>query len=146
MCSSDLAIGCALVIRAVSGNMVGAAIAAFVVLSHWLLDWVVHIPDLTIAGSPPKLGLGLWNTPAVAMPFELAVLGGSAWLYAHHTRAISKRWLLPALICLLLVLQAINWFDPPPEAVDAGLWGGALIAYAMAAAMAWWVARNRVPR
>ncbi len=36
-------------------------IAGAVVLSHWLLDLLVHVPDLTIAGNPPKLGFGLWN-------------------------------------------------------------------------------------
>mgnify|MGYP003863924819 CR=1 FL=1 len=31
------------------------------------------MPDLTIAGSPPKLGLGLWNHPAIEMPLEIGI-------------------------------------------------------------------------
>ena len=38
-------------------NRTGATIAALVVLSHWLLDLLVHVPDLTIAGSPRQIGL-----------------------------------------------------------------------------------------
>jgi hypothetical protein len=123
-----------------------AAIGAAVVLSHWFLDLIVHVPDLTLAGAPPKLGFGLWNYPAIEMPLELGLLGAAIWIYARRTRAIAKPWLLPALGVVLLVFQAINWFGPPPEKVDAGLWGMALFAFAILALFASWVARNRVPR
>src|SRR3546814_905171 len=51
--------------------------AGLVVLSHWLLDLIVHIPDLTLFGAPPKLGLGLWNHPLIEMPLEIALTGGA---------------------------------------------------------------------
>lgn len=133
----------ALAVRVATGSMATGALAGLVVLSHWLIDLIVHIPDLTIVGSPPKLGFGLWNYPAIAVPLELAVLLGSAWFYARRTRATSKPWLLPALIVLLLALQAVNWFGPPPVAVDIGLWGLGLVAFGLAAAAAAWVGRHR---
>ena len=49
-------------------SRMAGAIAGTVVVSHWVLDLLVHAPDLTLAGSPPKLGLGLWNCPAIEMP------------------------------------------------------------------------------
>jgi hypothetical protein len=49
--------------------------AAIVVLSHWFLDLIVHIPDLTLFGAPPKLGLGLWNHPLAEMPLEILLTG-----------------------------------------------------------------------
>jgi hypothetical protein len=128
------------------GNWTAGLIGGAVVVSHWFLDLLVHVPDLTLAGAAPKLGFGLWNHPAIAMPLELALIGGSAWLYARRTRAIGRPWLLPALFVLLLVFQAINWFGPPPQAVDVGLWGMALFAFAVLTLFASWVARNRVPR
>ena len=119
-----------------------AVIAGVVVISHWLLDLLVHRPDLTIAGSPPMLGLGLWNHPAIEMPLEIGLLLGSAALYAWATRG--KAWPLGVLLLSLLALQAFNWFGPPPEAVDAKLSVLAFTGYGLAAILAWWVARGRV--
>ena len=136
----------AVLLRLWLGNWTAGLIGGAVVMSHWFLDLLVHVPDLTLAGQPPKLGLGLWNHPAIAMPLELALIGGSALLYARRTRATARAWLLPALVALLLVFQAVNWFGPPPTAVDAGLWGMALFVFAVLTLFASWVARNRVPR
>src|SRR3546814_6350326 len=49
--------------------------AGLVVLSHWLLDLAVHIPDLTLFGAPPRLGFGLWNHPEIEMPLEIGQIG-----------------------------------------------------------------------
>ena len=140
------AIGFAVIVRALTKNTAAGIIAGLVVLSHWLLDLLVHVPDLTLAGASPKLGFGLWNHPAIEMPFELALLGGGMWLYLHATRATSKPWAIAILLTGLLVLQAVNWFGAPPATVDISVWGLGILAYAIAATLAWWVARNRVPR
>lgn len=118
-----------------------AAIAAAVVVSHWLLDLLVHRPDLTLAGAPPKLGLGLWNHPAVEMPLEIGLLVASAWLYARATRGAA--WPLGVLLAALLGLQAFNWFGPRATQVDASQSWLALFAYTLAAVVAWWAARGR---
>lgn len=122
-------------------NRPAAIIAGAVVVSHWLLDLLVHQPDLTIAGSPPLLGLGLWNHPAIEMPLEIGLLLGTAALYARATRG--KAWPLGVLLAFLLALQVFDWFGPPPEAVDAKLTILAFTGYGLAAAIAWWVARGR---
>lgn len=118
-----------------------ATIAAAVVVSHWLLDLLVHAPDLTLWGSPPKLGLGLWNRPLVEMPLEIGLLLGGAWLYARATRGAP--WPLAVLLVALLALQAFNWFGPPPANVDLAFSLLAFAGYGIAAALAWWVARGR---
>ncbi len=140
------AAGFAAVLRLMIGNWTAGLIGGAVVLSHWFLDALVHVPDMTLAGQPPKLGLSLWNYPAIEMPLELGLLLGTAWLYARARPAVAKSWALPALIALLLVLQAVNWFGPPPVAVDLGLWGLALFIFALAALLASWVARTRIAR
>jgi hypothetical protein len=140
------AAGFAVVLRLMIGNWTAGLIGGAVVLSHWFLDTLVHVPDMTLAGQPPKLGLSLWNYPAIEMPLELGLLLGTAWLYARARPAVAKSWALPALIALLLILQAVNWFGPPPVAVDIGLWGLALFVFALAALLASWVARTRVAR
>ena len=43
----------------------GALVIGALVLSHWILDWITHRPDLPLApGSDLKVGLGLWNSVA----------------------------------------------------------------------------------
>src|ERR1700712_4058456 len=37
------------------------AVVAGAVFSHWLLDLVVHVPDLPLLGDSFKVGLGLWR-------------------------------------------------------------------------------------
>jgi hypothetical protein len=140
------AVGFALILRVTLKEWTPALIGGAVVLSHWFLDALVHVPDITLAGSPPKLGLGLWNHPAIEMPLEIGLLLGSAWLYARARPAARKSFALSVLIGFLFMVQAINWFGPPPETVDAGLWGTAIFVFLVAAALASWVARTRIAR
>ena len=56
-----------------------------VVFSHWVLDLIVHPPDLPLLfeGSP-KLGLGLWNSGAgmiISIVLELTLLVGGITFY-----------------------------------------------------------------
>ena len=124
----------------ISKNRTAAILAALVVLSHWFLDLLVHVPDLTLAGSPPKLGLGLWNHPMIEMPFELILTFGALWLYAKV--AMPKAVPLAVLAAILLLLQAINWFGPVETAVTSGTSLLAFFAYALATLAAWWVYRS----
>src|SRR5215203_685693 len=49
---------------------------ALAVLSHWALDWLVHRPDLPLYDNTAKVGLGLWNAPAIAFALEAVFLFG----------------------------------------------------------------------
>ena len=111
-------------------------------LSHWLLDLLVHGPDLTIAGSPPKLGLGLWNHPAVEMPLELVLTFGALAWYLSRTRGPA----LPAIVlaAILLALQAFNWFGPVAAEVTPATSYLAFFAYGLATLGAWWLGKTRV--
>lgn len=118
-----------------------ALLAGMVVLSHWWLDLLVHRPDLTIAGAPPPLGLGLWNYPAIAMPLELALTFGALAFYLSRTRGPA----LPPIVLglVLLALQAINWFGPEPTEVTPGTSILAFFAYGLATLSAWWLGMTR---
>src|SRR5688500_9190459 len=50
----------------------GALVVAGAVFSHWVLDFIVHRPDLPLYDNSAKVGLGLWNVPPVAFGLELA--------------------------------------------------------------------------
>lgn len=116
-------------------------LAGLVVLSHWLLDLLVHVPDLTIDGSPPRLGLGLWNYPWIAMPLELALTLGAFAFYMRRTRGPAGQPVV--LIGALLLLQAVNWFAPHPASAGPFLYVQALVAFGVLTALAAWVGENR---
>ncbi|MFN9249639.1 MAG: hypothetical protein ACK58O_00850 [Brevundimonas sp.] len=121
---------------------------AALVLSHWGLDFLVHRPDLPLLiGDGARYGLGFWNDPRIAIPLEMAVLFGGAALYARRTRSAGAgpgRYALPAMILVLLGLQAFNWFGP--AITDPLLFPLAgLGAYVVATALAIWTGRSRRP-
>ncbi len=117
------------------------ALAGLVALSHWPLDWLVHVPDLTFDGTPPKLGLGLWNVPWVAIPLELGLTFGAFAYFMRRTRGPAGPPL--ALAGTMLVFQAVNWFAPHPESAGPFLYLQALLAFAILTIMAMWVGENR---
>src|SRR3569833_2170666 len=51
-------------------------VVALAVFSHWVLDFLVHRPDLPLYDSVAKVGLGLWNAPALALGLEIVLLFG----------------------------------------------------------------------
>ncbi|GGZ94855.1 hypothetical protein [Novosphingobium arvoryzae] len=117
-----------------------AGIAALVLLSHWFLDLLVHVPDLTLAGSPPKLGLALWNYPTIEMPLELGLTFGALWLYVRRKRPAPLR--VGVLAAVLLALQAVNWFGPVEPHVTTGTSLLAFFAYGAATLAAWWMGKS----
>ena len=129
------------VVGVVLRNMVAAAWGAIVVLSHWLLDLLVHRPDLTIAGGEEKYGLGLWNTPHIEMPLEIGLVLLAYWFYISRT----KGPVIPPLILLaaMLLFQAINWFGPQPETAGVGMYLSVFLSYGILTAMAFWVQSTR---
>ena len=143
--SAVWALGFGLLVWLVARSRVGGVIAGAVVLSHWLLDFVTHRPDLGLVGDSNKVGLGLWNHPTIAMPLELALVALGFLLYARSTRprSPSGHWSLWAFAAVLLVMQAIDWFGPKPTQLDAALPMQALAAYAVAIALGLWVGSTR---
>lgn len=127
-------------IWAVTKSRAAALLGAAVVLSHWLLDLLVHVPDLTIAGHPPKLGLGLWNYPAIEMPLELAITFGALWLYVRACRPSLIR--VAVLAALLLAFQAFNWFGPVEPEVTPATSVLAFVAYGLVTMAAWWMGKS----
>lgn len=129
----------------VTRNRTAALIGGAVVLSHWFLDLLVHTRDLTLWGSPPKLGLGLWNHPAIEMPLELGITIGALLWFVARTRATGRggRMAPAILLSALLAVQAVNWFGPVESEVTAGTSILAFVAYGLITAIAWWAGHSR---
>jgi hypothetical protein len=116
-----------------------ALVVGALVLSHWFLDFVVHLPDLPRwPGDDMRLGLGLWNTPIVALAIEFALLAGGVTLYLSATRPVRStgRWGTWFLIALLAVIQLGNAFGPPPPSPMVVAWTA--MAMWLLVLLGWW--------
>jgi hypothetical protein len=130
-----------LVVSVWQRNLVAGGLGAVVVVSHWALDWIVHPPDLTLAGSGTRYGLGLWDRPAIAIPLEIGITIAAFLFYLGRTRGPAGPPLV--LLALMLVFQAINWFGPQPAVAGPLYYLQALAAFAVLTLAAGWVAENR---
>jgi hypothetical protein len=122
----------------------GALVLGIAVLSHWFLDVIVHLPDLPLAGNDsPKFGLGLWDNIGATHVVEFGALAVGAWIY---TTAKTKRHplhpvRLAILIAVLLGLNAVNLWAPPPD--DMTVIGiGAVLMFLGLAWLGAWVDRD----
>ena len=143
-----------LVMLALWGALLGAlyrrthrhafGILAALVMSHWLLDFVTHRPDMPIYPGGAKYGLELWRSIPLTAAVELPMYAAGIWIYTRATRPRDAigRWAFAALVIMLLVIYAANFASPPPPSVTAisivGMIGAALFT-----AWAWWADHHR---
>ena len=131
-------------IRAFGASHRAALLVAIAVFSHWVLDLIVHRPDLPLIDDAPKVGLGLWNYPAPAFLLEIAVLFSGMVLYLRSTTTTTHlgRFGFPVFGVVMLIVQAMAFFGaPPPSDRVAAI--EALVFYAAFAAVAAWLERRR---
>ena len=89
---------------------------ALLVVSHWVLDYVTHRPDMPLTlGGPPRLGLGLGSPCPARSPWS-SRSSAPGWVYARATAARDRigsigLW---ALVGFLLVRLSAAAFGPPP--------------------------------
>ena len=110
--------------------------------SHWLLDLIVHVPDLPLYDNTAKVGFGLWRHVTLCFPLELIVLGLGAWLYARMTRFTSAngQYLYWGFVAVLAAPQVYANFGPPPLSPET-MAMTALFLYVTLALLAAWVER-----
>jgi membrane-bound metal-dependent hydrolase YbcI (DUF457 family) len=118
-------------------RVLGSAAAAWAVsaavASHWLLDVIVHRPDMTLWGAEPKLGLGIWNHPAAALALELGLLIGAAGVCLRSgSISASRRRAVLAGVAVLAVLQLATTLAPPALGPSGVAWT-ALLTFGLVA-------------
>ncbi|MDG1418635.1 MAG: hypothetical protein P8J78_05850 [Maricaulis sp.] len=101
------------------GLVVGAA-----VFSHWLIDLLVHVPDLALfPGSEIKLGFGIWNNAPLAIGLELAFILIGMTLYVTSTTpksTLGKVWPFVGGGLLIALYGVGMTVAPPPDMVAVG--------------------------
>jgi membrane-bound metal-dependent hydrolase YbcI (DUF457 family) len=121
----------------------GALWLAALVLSHWVLDFISHGPDMPIGLHGPTLGLGLWYSVPATLIVEFGLLALGAWAYASVTRPRDRTgcWALWIYVTTLGALYAASVAGPPPPSVRAieisGVLGWLFIGWA------YWIDRHR---
>ncbi len=119
------------------------AIVGLAVFSHWVLDFIVHRPDLPLYDNTMKVGLGLWNAPVVALALEGGLLLAGVVLYLRRTAARPLPMVLFA--GAMLAIHSSVFFGPPPASAKTAA-GMAIAAYALFAAIVWRLADRPASR
>lgn len=125
----------------------GAIVIWMGVLSHWLMDFIVHRPDLPLySGGRRMVGLGLWNHRWYTIAVEAAFFAVGIWLYLRQTKAKDKIGVYAfwGFVIFLLLAYGGAVFGPPPPSVKkiaiATLCSAVLIPWA------WWFDSHREVR
>jgi len=125
-------------------NYKTSIILGLLVLSHWFLDLLVHIPDLPILhGEGVKVGLGLWNSFAATLIVEGLIFTVGLYLYLKSSKAKNKtgNYSLLGLVIFLVAIYISNLIGPPPESAEAiGIVGNAQWLIIL---WAYWIDKNR---
>jgi hypothetical protein len=115
-------------------------LVAAAVFSHWLLDALVHRPEMPLVGvTSLQLGLGLWGRMPVALLAEAAIVITGMVLFIQGGRL--SRGKLVAISTLSLIVLAFTvtgmTLAPPPPSVLAMAGSSLLTLLAVCGLFAW---------
>jgi hypothetical protein len=125
-----------------------ALVMATAVMSHFVLDVIVHNPDIDLLGNGVyKIGLGLWNYPIASYVVEALLLITGLWIYLKSTKGkdFSGKYGLPILSVILLILNGVNTFVLYPTNVE-NFAVTMLVVYITTIIIAFWLDRKRTTK
>jgi hypothetical protein len=115
-----------------------SAIVGLTVFSHWVIDLLVHRPDLALWPGGEKVGFALWNYPVPEQALEIGLLAvcGAIWV-ASRKQLGRLAWPAIAFIAFLVALQIVAMLSPQPAGeLPAQAGATILIIYLVVAAVA----------
>lgn len=126
------------------GGARAACIAAAVVFSHWILDAVVHRPELPVAGAASaQVGLGLWDAMAAALALEAALVVAGLVLFLRRCALPRARALaLAALVVLVLAFTIVGMTVAPPPPSATAMAASSLVTIAITCLLMAWLGRG----
>jgi hypothetical protein len=98
----------------------GAWVLCAAVMSHWVLDFASHRPDMPLApGVPRYFGLGLWNSvPATALvEGSLWLVGVLLYVRATHPRNRAGAYGFWIVVAALTTLWVVSLRGAPPPSI-----------------------------
>jgi hypothetical protein len=124
----------------------GAWVIFSLVISHWVLDFVSHRPEMPIApGLDWRVGLGLWNSLPATFAVEGALWLAGITIYVRTTAP--KRPLGTYAIWALVALLTLAWVTTPFRSAPASVAAARIVAVVSAAlllAWSYWLERLRI--
>ena len=125
-------------------NYKTSILMGLLVLSHWVLDFITHRPDLPLVPwSAYKVGLGMWNSVILTIIVEGSIFIIGAYLYLTCTKAKNKTGKITfwSLIVFLALIYINNIFSSPPPSEEAiGIVG---LSQWIIVFWGYWIDRNR---
>jgi membrane-bound metal-dependent hydrolase YbcI (DUF457 family) len=126
-------------------DRVGAFWLGALVVSHWVLDFVSHRPDMPLWPGSAVVGLGLWHSLPATLVVEFGLFVAGVSLYTSVTRPLDAigNYAFWTLVATLAVLYLVSVFGPPPPSVDALVMTG--IASWLLVVWCFWIDHHRLP-
>lgn len=122
----------------------GAVVAGVLVVSHWVLDFVSHRPDMPLTPwDDARLGLGLWFSVPATLAVESAMFAVGVALYVRATKPLDGigRWAFVGFIAFVVPTYLAAAFGPPPPSATAVAMS--CLAQWLLVALAAWIDRHR---
>ncbi len=107
-----------------AGGVRGALILFLAVLSHFILDAIVHVPGVPLLGhDSARVGLKLWQQMGLALTIEMllvAVALGLFWPVANKN--FRGKWGILIVVVLVAIMTAFGMTAPtPPDLYSLGI-------------------------
>lgn len=120
-----------------------ALLVAAAVFSHWLLDALVHRPELPVASAVThKVGLGLWNSLPMSLAVEAVLVIAGLALYLRGTRlTLGKSIALGVFSLLVLAFTVAGMTVAPPPPSAQAMAAGSLVTLVLVVAVACWLGK-----
>ena len=126
--------------RVVAGARVSRTaglLVGFAVFSHWILDLIVHRPDLAIYDDTLKVGFGLWNYKALEFGLEIGILVVGIIIYLkRNVQSVARKIGVVIFGVVLVLIQTQTTFGRRPLSSDRVVAITALIFYTLFAGAA----------
>jgi hypothetical protein len=126
-------------------NIKSALILGLLVISHWVLDLIVHIPDLPLSPwSNYKVGFGVWNSVPATIIVECAFFAAGIFLYSRTTKALNKKGSIGlwSLIIFLIIMYFLSLSSTPPA--DEKVIGISGFSQWIIIFWGYWINKNRI--
>jgi len=125
-------------------NTRSALICGLLVPSHWILDVIVHTPDLPLWPGGPVCGLGAWRSVPLSLTLEVLPFAAGILVYTKSTRTKDRvgRIAFWAFLGVLIAGYASSLPGPPPKDTHS-LACFALILWVFVP-WAFWIDRHRL--
>jgi len=130
------------------GRKKTSIVLAFGILSHFVLDLIVHPPQIPLIGqSSVLIGFGLWDNIYLALSLELVILLIGFTLYYKSTSgsSLTGKIGMPVFLFFLTALLFLGQLNSPKPEFPNQVAASSLISIFIILLMVFWLDKKRTP-